>query len=117
MQELHRIDQVGDKIDVAVGVGFGEGEFTTGDHLPVGRPSIVGVGQRLRVDQDEAVFVGLVSQIARVELAFGGPRTAMKAHHQRQLFRDIEAFGEVLQVGSTLAIHLQDFGGELGDQH
>ena len=32
----------------------------------------------------------------------------MKAHHQRQLFRDIEAFGEVLQVGSTLAIHLQD---------
>ena len=112
MKRVHLVNQGRYKIDVAVRIRDRERQVTAGDDLPIGGAAIVGVGQRLRVNEDEALLVSGIPQIDG-QLFVCHSATSVKTQHQRHLFRSIKIHGDILQIRSRLSIHNQGFVGEL----
>ena len=60
---VHLVNQGRHKIDVAVRIRDCERQITARDDLPIGGAAIVGVRQRLRINEDKAILVSGIAQI------------------------------------------------------
>ena len=113
MECVHLVNQGRYKIDVAVRIRDRERQITARDDLPIGGAAIVGVGQRLGVNKDEAFLVSGIPQIPDGQLVLRHSCASVKTQHQRHLLGSVKIHGDVLHIRSRLSIHDQGFGGEL----
>ena len=112
-----RIHEVGDEVDVAVRVGHGEGQFARSHHLPIRGSAVVGVGQGLRVGQDDALLVGAVPHVGHGQLAFSRATAPVEVHDKRPGLVRRMPVRQVQQVGSGVAIDHKGFRGQLSPRH